>query len=102
MIELEKISFRYQGRFPALEDVNLLIGENERVAILGATRSGKSTLVKILQGLLSPDRGRVRFFGEKPDRKEGHPARAKVGFASLDFHGASKSLTLSALSPGNT
>ncbi len=56
-----------------LRSVELSIHEGEFVAIVGFSGSGKSTLVNLLAGLLQPDRGEVRFKGQKnpepsPDR----------------------------------
>ena len=64
LFELEKVSFRYQGRFNALHEVDLCVKKGERVALLGPTRSGKTTLLKILYGGLTPEAGKVRVFGE--------------------------------------
>jgi len=47
----------------ALADVTLTIGQNERIALLGANGSGKSTLLRLLAGLAFPSTGSVRFFG---------------------------------------
>jgi cobalt/nickel transport system ATP-binding protein len=64
LLELEKVSFRYQGRFDAIHEVDLCVRKGERVALLGPTRSGKTTLLKILYGGLTPETGKVRVFGE--------------------------------------
>ena len=61
------------NRFEVLEHVNLTVEENEFVAIIGFSGSGKSTFMSILAGLLEPDRGEVLLDGEKcggpgPDR----------------------------------
>ena len=61
--ELEDVCHAYLGRFPALEDINIKIGEGERVALLGANGCGKSTLLQILDGLIFPETGEVRAFG---------------------------------------
>ncbi len=45
--------------FEALDDVNLVIGEGESVAILGRNGSGKSTLLKLVSGVMQPDEGTV-------------------------------------------
>ncbi|BAL81237.1 ATP-binding cassette domain-containing protein [Caldisericum exile] len=63
MLELKEVSVTYDPhtRFKkeALVDVNLQIGENERVAIVGRIGSGKSTLIEVLNGLLIPTKGEV-------------------------------------------
>jgi ATP-binding cassette subfamily B protein RaxB len=63
-IELRGISFRYSPSDPyILRDVNLAVRPGEHVAITGPSGGGKSTLVKILLGLLQPEAGEVLVDG---------------------------------------
>ena len=60
-IKLENISFSYPGeREPVLKDVSLEVEKNTSVALVGPTGCGKTTLVDIVLGLLTPDRGVIR------------------------------------------
>ena len=63
-IELDNVSFRYgdAGNW-VLRNVSLSVGEGEHVAIVGATGCGKTTLAKIILGLLEPTEGTVRVGG---------------------------------------
>ena len=64
MIELNEISYRYEGaKESALSGVSLTILDGEMLAIVGHNGSGKSTLAKHLNGLLTPDSGRVLVDG---------------------------------------
>ncbi len=63
MIECRGVSFRYDGAAPALDGVNLNIGDGEFFCILGGNGSGKSTFAKHLNALLQPDAGTVRING---------------------------------------
>lgn len=63
MISLENVSKSYKNGVHALRDVNLYIEEGEFVYIIGPTGSGKSTLIKLLDGELIPDSGRVMVAG---------------------------------------
>ena len=64
MIELNEISYRYEGaQESALSGVSLTILDGEMLAIVGHNGSGKSTLAKHLNGLLTPDSGRVLVDG---------------------------------------
>jgi ATP-binding cassette subfamily C protein len=63
-ITLEEVSFAYEGtRSAALTDVNLSIARGEQIGICGPTGGGKSTLVDLIAGLLSPSAGRVLVDG---------------------------------------
>jgi cobalt/nickel transport system ATP-binding protein len=64
VFEVENVSFAYEGKHPALEDVSLTIRAGECVAILGANGCGKSTLLKLLDGLYFPSQGSIKAFGE--------------------------------------
>lgn len=83
--ELSNVHLALRG-VPVLEDVSLRIGPHDYIAILGPNGGGKTTLLKLILGLLAPDAGEVRVFGEPPRR-----ARGRVGYVpqhvrfDLDF-----------------
>lgn len=64
MVELRNVSFRYSETEPyVLEDINLVIAPGEFVTIMGASGGGKSTLLKIMLGLMEPTAGEVLIDG---------------------------------------
>lgn len=63
VITFANVSFTYPEGKRALNNVNLSIGENEYIGIVGAVGSGKSTLLKMLMGLQEPDEGEVMVLG---------------------------------------
>jgi cobalt/nickel transport system ATP-binding protein len=65
LLALEHVSYRYADDIPALSDVSLSIEPGERVVILGANGCGKTTLLKLLAGLLFPQHGTYRAFGRE-------------------------------------
>ncbi len=67
-IKLNNIWFQYNS-LVVLEDINLTIHENDFVGIIGPNGGGKSTLLKIILGLLSPASGEVKVFGSSPRHK---------------------------------
>jgi len=83
---LSKVGYRYGEGVAALQDVSLTIGMGETVAILGANGCGKSTLIKMLDGLIHPQEGRIEAFGENlteeslRDEKFAYRFRRRVGF----------------------
>jgi zinc transport system ATP-binding protein len=58
LLEVEGVTFGYDRR-PVLEDVSLVIREGDFLAILGPNGGGKTTLLKLILGLLAPWKGRV-------------------------------------------
>jgi len=86
VLALDRISYAYLGRFPALDAVSLGVARGERLALLGANGCGKSTLLKILDGLVIPDAGRYTAFGEAvtedslEDAQFNEAFRSRVGF----------------------
>ena len=63
-LELNNITFRYSSNSPAvLSDINLRINRGSRIGIIGATGSGKSTLIDIVMGLLEPSCGKLLVDG---------------------------------------
>ncbi len=65
VVSITDVSFAY-NRNPVLEHINLTVGQGEFLAVLGPNGGGKTTLLKILLGLLEPDIGTVRVFGHPP------------------------------------
>ena len=65
-IQLENVSYYYrQSSILAVKKINLRINRGERIGIIGATGSGKSTLIDILMGLLAPTSGKVTIDGKE-------------------------------------
>jgi phospholipid/cholesterol/gamma-HCH transport system ATP-binding protein len=63
MIIFDHVTFSYSKRI-VLRDLSLSISDNERVAILGGSGEGKTTILKLILGLLRPDSGRIMVDGE--------------------------------------
>jgi len=62
-LSVENVSFRYGDGLPVLDGVSLSIAEGEKVALVGASGGGKSTLVQIILGLYPADDGQLYFDG---------------------------------------
>lgn len=75
VIEVEGLSFRFDDGPLVLERVDLRVQEGDFASIIGPNGGGKTTLVKLIIGLLSPTSGRVRVFGLSPQR-----GRKRIGY----------------------
>lgn len=87
IIELKDVNFIYnQGtseEVKAVSDVNLTIGEDSFVAIIGHTGSGKSTFIQMLNGLLKPSSGTITYDGEPIDKDGKLTKEEKIALRNL-------------------
>lgn len=65
VLQIQKVSFRYRD-VSVLKDVSFEIEEGEFVGIFGPNGGGKTTLLKIILGLLKPQSGHIKVFGQDP------------------------------------
>ncbi len=68
------------GRTQALCDVSLGIGASSFVALVGASGSGKTTALKLINRLIEPDSGEVRFGGEAVESLDAPALRRRIGY----------------------
>ncbi|WP_407330467.1 ABC transporter ATP-binding protein [Enterovibrio sp. 27052020O] len=64
LLSIEGLTYSYDGEKNALEDVTFSVNRGEIVSVLGKNGSGKSTITKLVMGVLEPDAGMIRFDGE--------------------------------------
>jgi zinc transport system ATP-binding protein len=75
LIELRKVTAGYNTEHPAIENIDLSVEANDFVAIIGPNGGGKTTLLKVILGLLVPFSGTVEVFGETPEH-----SRKRIGY----------------------
>lgn len=63
-IEFDNVSFSYLGKKNNIQNISLSLGKGERLGIIGATGSGKSTFIKLLLRFYEPDSGEIRINGK--------------------------------------
>jgi zinc transport system ATP-binding protein len=85
-IEIQNLDFAYSNQ-PVLSGVNLSIEQGDFVAFLGPNGGGKSTLLKLCLGLLTPQKGTIKILGQ--EIRHGHnPALARIGYVPQNFEGS--------------
>ncbi len=80
IVEIKNVWFSYNGR-KVLQDVSLTIRQGDFIAMIGPNGGGKTTLLKLMLGLLRPDRGSIRIMG-----RSAHKASHYIGYVSQDVH----------------
>ena len=80
IIELNNVSFTYDGKTPVLHGVDFHLHPGEKIGLIGPNGSGKSTLFSLIMGLLTPSSGTISLFG-RPVRTEAdfRKARRRIG-----------------------
>ncbi|WP_225333228.1 energy-coupling factor ABC transporter ATP-binding protein [Halomicrobium urmianum] len=66
-VEATGLRYAYPDGTLAVDGIDVTVDDGERVALLGPNGAGKSTLLQLLGGLVEPDDGTVRYFGETTD-----------------------------------
>lgn len=80
MIEIKNLSYKYKNGNQVLESLNFEINDGEMICIIGNNGVGKSTLLKIISGLLKPTKGEVNIDGlDAYNRRNLKEIRKKVG-----------------------
>jgi ATP-binding cassette subfamily B protein len=89
-LRFEAVGFRYAGRDPLLRDFDLEVPAGSTLGIVGATGSGKSTIVKLLLRLYAVDAGRILLDGQPIETLRLDDLRRAIGLVSQEvflFHG---------------
>ncbi len=81
VVTFRDVSFTYGRGSEVLRNVSLTIREHESACIIGPNGGGKTTVLKLLLGLLQPDTGEIRVFGEAPRK-----ARMRIGYMPQILH----------------
>ena len=75
IVKFENVSFAYEKGKNVLEDISFDLSENEYACIVGPNGGGKTTLLKLILGLIKPSSGKITLFGGSVDE-----ARDKIGY----------------------
>lgn len=86
-VSLRGVCFRYkEGEKEILHDFDLAVKEGESVILAGRTGAGKSTVVKLIAGMYSPQKGSVSLFGAAPDSIPETEKRRWFGYVEQQLH----------------
>ena len=83
MIEFQNVTFSYDGAHPVVENLSFTINKGEAVGLIGANGAGKSTIMKLLLGLLI-GKGRITVDGLSLSKQNIPSIRQKIGFVLQD------------------
>ena len=83
-IELQRVTFAYPGRPPALRDTSLVIPSGRTTALVGTTGAGKTTVAKLLMRFRHPDRGEVLLDGVDVRTLDLHELRRAIGYVTQE------------------
>ncbi len=90
IIELKNVVFSY-NHHAILKDVNMKVYANDFIAVIGPNGGGKTTLLKIMLGLLPVGHGSVRIYGQKPQN-----VSHRIGYVPQNVH-ANKNFPISVM-----
>ncbi len=85
-IVLDNVSFAYPGQGPALHGVSLTVRPGERVAIVGTSGAGKTTLAKVIMGLEHPDSGSAWVGGLDSAAAAPADLHSRIAMVSQEVH----------------
>lgn len=79
LISLQSVGKKYQ-QLAALESVTMSLNQGEVLGLFGHNGAGKTTMMKLILGVISPSSGSVEVMGMAPDSKEAWHSRTKIGY----------------------
>jgi len=82
-VEFDHVSYRIDGR-DILRDIDLQLDHNETLVLLGRSGSGKTTLLRMVNALLRPTSGDVRFDGKSVSAWDEIALRRRIGYVIQD------------------
>ena len=91
-IEFKHVTFRYGNRKPALKDISFVIPDGKKVALVGASGSGKSTIAKLLLKYYRPEEGEIMIDGVDIEEYQNKSLRRSISYVPQNIELFSKSI----------
>lgn len=82
-IKFDKVHFGYEGK-KVLKNISFSIQKNQTVALIGESGSGKSTIMNLLTGIITPQNGQLLFDGESIEKFNVLSLRKKIGYITQE------------------
>ena len=79
LIEVKHLKFSYDGKENVINDISFDVESGKYISIIGHNGSGKSTIAKLLMGLLEPNKDAIKAFGMELNRKTVRDIRKHIG-----------------------
>ena len=79
IVELQQVEKKYQG-VQALQSLDLTLQSGQVFGLFGHNGAGKTTVIKLILGLIQATSGQVKVFGEDPTQAHAQKIRSKMGF----------------------
>ena len=80
VIEVDNVDYKYPDGYRAIKDVSFYVREGEKIGIIGANGAGKSTILKLITGILTAENGKVIVNNILLNKKNLKEIRKKIGF----------------------
>ena len=80
VIEAHNVNYKYPDGYRAIKNVSFYVNEGEKIGIIGANGAGKSTMLKLLTGILNAESGKITVKDILLNKKNLKEIRKKVGF----------------------
>lgn len=91
-IEIKNVTFRYGNRKPVLKDISFTIPKGKKVALVGASGSGKSTMAKVLLKYYEPENGEITIDGVDINEYSNDSLRRAISYVPQNIELFSKSI----------
>jgi osmoprotectant transport system ATP-binding protein len=84
VVSIDAVSFGHPGHAPVLRDLNLAVAAGEVLVLVGRSGAGKSTILKLVNGMLLPSSGTVMVEGRDTREQDGIRLRRRTGYVLQD------------------
>ncbi|WP_019746839.1 MULTISPECIES: ABC transporter ATP-binding protein [Rhodococcus] len=85
-VDVERVSYSYDNSTPVIDSISISIAPGERIAVVGSSGAGKTTLAKLIAGIIPVGDGRITVDGTPIDDLSDAELRHKVVLVSQEVH----------------